>query len=535
MRAVAARLPLPSPAPARFDRPLRAAAFAAILLAIATVAVAIVESEIGGELDGAPLYLVAVVVVATRYRTAAGIATALVSFGLYNLLFTEPRFTLIVADAREWLNVVLFLFVAVAIGRLAGVGADRAAEAEARARESAALYGITRTLATSALEDALPVVVGRLVADAGMDRVWCTVDGGGLERVIADSGEGDPGPAPALVRSLTPGGGEPTWLRTHVPRPPSDRRDDRRGPAGNRYRVRLDADGRPVGTLWATRPADRPDPSREETRLLALAADQLGLAIGRERLREQAVAAEVARRDDALKTALVDSVSHDLRTPLAGIRAAAGTLGDPGQVRTPDEVRQTASLIESETQRLDRLVSGLLDLSRIQAGSIRPSPEALDVEGVVRPVLERLRPLLGDRRVEVDVPPDLPPLAGDAVFVDQCLANLVENVARHTPPDTALAVRARLLPDGEPRIELVVEDEGPGVDPDVARHLFDRFYRAGGPGRAGSGMGIGLTIVRGLTEAMGGSVDAARGSHGGLAVRVRLPVMPPPADDGATT
>jgi two-component system sensor histidine kinase KdpD len=530
---VTAVVPAPPPGSplSRILPTARAAGIVAALLGVATGAVALVESEIGGELDGAPLYLVAVVVVATRYRTAAGIATALGSFALYNLLFTEPRFTLIVADAREWLNLVLFLFVAVAIGRLAGVGANRTAEAEARAKESAALYAITRTLATTSVDGALPSIVQRLVTETGMDRVWCTVDAGGRERVVADSGTGDPGPAPSLVRTLTPGGGDPTWMRMHAAHPPSGRATpERRREAATWYRVRLDADGHPVGALWATRAADRPEPSQVETRLLALTADQLGLAIGRERLREQAVAAEVARRDDALKSALVDSVSHDLRTPLAGIRAAAGTLADPDALRSPEDVRRTATTIEVETQRLDRLVGGLLDLSRIQAGSIRPNLEALDVEGVVRPVLERLAPLLGERRVEVDIPADLPPIAGDAVFVDQSLANLVENVARHTPAGTALAIRAR--PDAQPgMLELVVEDEGPGVDPDVARHLFDRFYRAGGPSRAGAGMGIGLTIVRGLTEAMGGTVEAGRGSRGGLAVRLRLPAMTPPGDE----
>ena len=512
-------------------RPWRAAALAAVLLAIATGVVAVVEGWSAGTLDGAPLYLVVVVVVATRYRTAAGIATALASFALYNLLFTDPRFTLVVADAREWLNLVLFLFVAVAIGRLAGAGADRADEAEARAREAAALYGISRTLATMTLDEALPIVVRRLQDDASMERVWCAIDSGGLDRVVADTGLGDPGPASALVRSLAPGGGEPTWRRTHAARRPFRAGKDRRGATKHRYRIRLEADAHPIGSLWATRPANSPDPSRAETRLLALAADQLGLAIGRERLREQAVAAEVARRDDALKSALVDSVSHDLRTPLAGIRASAGTLLDPEQVRSTEDVRATAAVIEAETKRLDRLVGGLLDLSRIQAGAITPSLEALDVEGVVRPVLGRLAPLLGDRRVEVSIPDDLPPLAGDAVFVDQCLANLVENVIRHTPPETALAIRARANATGG--IELAVEDEGPGVDPDVARHLFDRFYRAGLAG-GGGGMGIGLTIVRGLTEAMGGTVSARRGVNGGLAVHVVLPAMPLPADDGTT-
>ena len=520
----------PSPRAAVIRRVLPTVALSTLLLIAATALIAVVKNAAGVGLYGAPLYLVVVVIVATRFRTAAGVAAALVSFALYNLLFTEPRFTLVVADAREWLDLVLFLFVAVTIGRLAGVGANRAAEAEARARESSALYGITRILATTALDEALPVVVRRLVSDAGMDRVWCAVDSGGLERPVADSGEGDPGPAPAVVRSLTPGGGEPAWVRTHAGHAPQEFK----ATTAVRYRIRLDADGRPVGTLWAIRDGGRPDPSREETRLLALAADQLGLAIQRERLREQAVAAEVARRDDALKSALVDSVSHDLRTPLAGIRAAAGTLADPARELTPQEVRVTASAIETETQRLDRLVGGLLDLSRIQAGSIRPNPEALDVEGVVRSVLERLATALGGRRVDVDIPADLPPLAGDAVFVHQCISNLVENVARHTPPDAALAIRARLLDaDGAApqMIELVVEDDGPGVEPEVARHLFDRFFRAGAPGHSGTGMGIGLTIVRGLTEAMGGTVEAGRGTRGGLAVHIRLPSMALPADD----
>ncbi len=550
------RSPRTAPAVDRLAEPVGAVLFTVVVLAVTTAGIAVVESAVGAGLNAAPLYLVAVVVVATRYRTAAGIATALASFAIYNLLFTEPRFTLIVSDLREWLDLVLFLFVAVAIGRLAGVGAARTAEAEGRARESAALYEISRTLATAGLGEALPRVVRRLVIDAGMERVWCTVDADGTERTMADSGEGDPGAAPPVVRSLTPGGGEPSWMRTHVGRTPVDRRPG--GPI--RYRIRLDADGHPVGTLWATRAPDRPEPSHEETRLLALAADQLGLAIQRDRLREQAVAAEVARRDDALKTALLDSVSHDLRTPLAGIRAAAGRLADPAQERGPEEVRSTAAVIEAETQRLDRLVGGLLDLSRIQAGSIRPNLEALDVEGMIRPVVQRLRPLLGARRVEVDVPPDLPPLAGDAVFVDQCLANLVENVARHTPPTASLAIRARLLPETPdesatagtpsatagtpsataampahvappPWIEVSVEDDGPGVDPEAARRLFDRFYRAGGTGRPGSGMGIGLTVVRGLTEAMGGTVEAGRGPRGGLLVSLRLRAMPLPGDD----
>jgi two-component system sensor histidine kinase KdpD len=476
---------------------------------------------------------VAVVIVATRFRTVAGIVTAITAFVLYNLLFTEPRFTLVVSESREWLNLVLFLFVALVIGRLAGISADRATEAEARARESEALYRITRTLATDGPDTALVAVVRDLVADAGMDGVWVAIDDGGTERVVADSGAGPNRHVTAVVQVLMTDRGEPGWIRTHDPRATHDQAGGRVG-GDRRYRVRLTADGTPVGALGALRAADRPEPTRGETRLLALAADQIGLSIGRERLRKAAVAAEVARRDATLKSALVDSVSHDLRTPLAGIRAAARTLADPAVDHSPDKVRATALLIEDETTRLDRMVGGLLDLSRIQAGAIRPDREALDVEDVVRTVLDRLAPLLGTRQIRVEIPGDLPPVAGDAAFVDQCVANLVENVARHTPPTATVWVRARTADTAGARVvELEVEDDGPGVDPESARRLVERFYRGRGPAAGQSGMGIGLAIVRGFAEAMGGSVVAERGSHGGLLVRLTLPAMLPPEEDGA--
>ena len=283
-----------------------------------------------------------------------------------------------------------------------------------------------------------------------------------------------------------------------------------------------------LGALWGTRHADHPEPTRSETRLLALAAAQVGLAIGRERFRQQALVAEVARRDAALKSALVDSVSHDLRTPLAGIRAAAGTLADPAYERSPDEVRATATLIEDETKRLDRMVGGLLDLSRIQAGEIKPDREALDVEDAVRTVLVRMATVVGPRRVEVDIERDLPPVAGDAAFVDQCLANLVENVARHTPETATASIRAHPYDDGGPAgVEIEVEDDGPGVDAEATRHLFERFYR----GRA-SRSRDGRHGNRARDRARADRGDG-RDRVGGTRLGRRPADQPPPAVDAA--
>ena len=511
---------------ARVGVALRAAGLIAALLAITTLAIGVVESEAAGQLDGSPLYLVAVVIVATRYRTAAGVATAIAAFVIYNLLFTEPRFTLTVSDPREWLNLVLFLFVAVVIGRLAGVSANRAEEAEARAREATALYGIARTLAAEAPDVALGEAVRQLVRDAAMTRAWITLEESGPDRVLADTGEGPLPAAPPTVQVLMREGPEPRWMGTHAGRAP-----ERRAGPDRWYRVRLVAGGPAFGSLWASRPAEAGPPDRIETRLVSLAADQVALAVQRDVLRARAVEAEVARRDAALKSALVDSVSHDLRTPLAGIRVAAGSIADPDTAASPAEVRATATSIEAEAMRLDRMVGALLDLSRIQAGALHARREALDVEDAAGAVIDRLRPLLGGRTVATAFGDDLPPVEADPTFLDQCLANLVENAARHTPPTSTVTVRAGSAGD---RVVIEVEDDGPGVSGESASRLFDRFYRSPAAPTQVGGMGVGLTIVRGLAEAMGGTVDAARGTAGGLLVRLTLPAAAQPVDEASS-
>ena len=204
----------------------------------------------------------------------------------------------------------------------------------------------------------------------------------------------------------------------------------------------MQADDQAFGWLRAQRPLDAGLPSREETRLLALAADQLALALRREDLRRAATQTEIARQSDALKSALLDAVSHDLRTPLASIRAAAGTLVDPELPPTAADARAAGTVIELEATRLDQLVRDVLDLSRIEGGGLRPDLEALDLRDVVEPIVERLRPALGEREVRVTLPDDLPPIAGDAVLLDAVVSNLVENAARHAPSPAAVAISA---------------------------------------------------------------------------------------------
>jgi two-component system sensor histidine kinase KdpD len=515
------------------QRALVAAVATVAGVAAASVVVAALESPLVAIADASPVCLVSVVLVGSRFGMWAGIATAIASFLTYDLLFTEPRFSLIVADPRELLDLVLFLFLAVVVGRLSALGLERAAEATRRASESNALFAMSRILAIAPdLEAAAVEIVERLVRETGLDRVWIAVVRTGQTAILADSDPGQPIPVSAFTTSLvrTPGDAPAKWVRSHDPKAAGTASGETRSEI---LRVRMEADGALIGALKATRARASGQPARETTRLLALAADQLALAIRRDELRREATEAEIARQGDTLKSALLDAVSHDLRTPLASIRAAAGALSDPDVPLTDDAARSAGAAIDLEAQRLDRLVHEVLDLSRIEAGALRPDLEALDIRDVVEPAVDRLRPMLGDRPVTIDLPDDLPPVRGDAVLLDTIVGNLVENAGRYAPAPARLAISAA---SEHGRIRLVVEDGGPGVPAGSQAQLFDKFYRVERTG-AGSrrGLGIGLAVVRGLAEGMGGGVEAGPSPLGGLRIVVELPVAATPPADAATS
>jgi two-component system sensor histidine kinase KdpD len=317
-----------------------------------------------------------------------------------------------------------------------------------------------------------------------------------------------------------PGDTPAEWMRVHQPSPRS------RAGAGLAYRVRIEAAGAAFGSIWALRDRGQGEPDRTETRLLAAAADQVGQALAHDRLATESQAAEIARQSDALKSALLQSVSHDLRTPLATIRAAAGTLRPRGALNEEDH-RESVDVIDREVEYLNRLVTNLLDLSRIEAGAIRAERDVFELDDLVGRTLERLRPRLADRPLDIDLA--VPPVSVDPIFLDESITNVIENATKYTPPGTTLRIGATDLDDDW--VRLTIEDAGPGVPEASLARLFDKFYRVPGrPAGSRSGTGIGLAVVRGLVEAMGGRVAARTSQLGGLAVDIDLPVARVPAE-----
>jgi two-component system sensor histidine kinase KdpD len=318
-------------------------------------------------------------------------------------------------------------------------------------------------------------------------------------------------------------GDEPArWMRIH--QPAGHRRRIR--PGVDTYRVRIEAGGATLGSIWARRSRALGEPDRTASRLLAAAADQVGQALAQDRLADEARAAEVARQSDALKSALLQSVSHDLRTPLATIRAAVGTLR-PGVPIGVDDQRASADAIDREVEYLNRLVTNLLDLSRIEAGALRAEKDVFELDDLVGRTIDRLRPRLRDRPVEISL--DAPPVVVDPIFLDESVTNVVENALKYSPPGSALRIAAVPLPD-EAFVRLTIEDGGPGAPEDALPRLFEKFYRVPGSGAGSrSGTGIGLAVVRGLLEAMGGRAAVRPSALGGLAVDLDLPMASVPS------
>jgi len=513
------------------------AALTVVSLGLSTVAIALLRTAAHVTYP-APVYLLAVLAVGVRYGTVPAALTSVAAFLLYDFLFVEPLYTLTINSPDEWLNLLLLLAVSVVMGRLAAALARRATEAADRAREAEDLHAITGVLAaTRTVAEAAPEVVSRLRSVTGMDRVWFGLGATPPEeRVLADTAAPEPLPALGWQVVLQRGqAGDMRWVRAHVPGAASGA-----GRAGRvaLHRVRVEVAGETLGSVWAVRAPGRPEPGRAETRVLSAAADQLGQAVVRDRLAREATAAEIARESEALKTALLDSVSHDLRTPLATIRAAAGSMLDPEVTWSPEEQREAFEAIDSEAERMGRLVRNLLDLSRIEGGALKPELEARLLPELADQAVRRVK--AGDKTIRTRFDPDLPPALVDEVYLSQVLANLIENAVRYGGQTIEVTGRVGSR-TGEGTVELTVADDGEGVPSYALPRLFEKFFQVPRPGRVpgrggspgGGGMGIGLTVVAGLVSAMGGTVRAERSDLGGLAVVVALRAVAVPEEEGA--
>jgi two-component system sensor histidine kinase KdpD len=488
----------------------------------------------------APIYLLAVILCAVSWGWWSALASAVLAFLAYNFFFVEPVHTFTIHDPQVWVELLVFLLVAAVTSNLAARERARREEARQRAEEATLLYSVSRALGSRPLEEALGEVAELL--RAALDLRGCAIllagPDGQLEPKV-EVGELDgrltDGSAEWLL--APPRGGEAArrWIVVRRPGRPAQS-------AGHHVPLRVDQ--HMVGSLRLAAPPGGLRP--QAARLLATVAEQLAAAVERERLRQAANEAELLRRTDELRGALLSSVSHDLRTPLAAIKASAGSLLQGDVDWSAADRDGFAETIDREADRLDRLVRNLLDMSRIEGGALRPRREWYDLAELVREVAARLGPMLADHPLTLDLPDPsaghstgssrdlepalsgakgqaLPPVRIDYLMIDQVLTNLLENAVKHTPPGTPIEVTLGRADGG---LRVCVIDRGPGVPPEAAGRVFDKFQRGGAAGGP-PGSGLGLAVSRGFVEAHGGRLELAPTPGGGATFCFTLPVEGP--------
>ncbi|MFG3214512.1 ATP-binding protein [Streptomyces tendae] len=418
------------------------------------------------------LYLALTVAAALLGGLYPALASAAVGSLLLNWFFTPPVNRITIADPRNMLALAIFVGVALSVASVVDVAARRTHQAARLRAESEILSFL-----------AGDVLRGETSLETLLERVRETF---GMESAALLEREGDVAPWTCAGRA---GSG-----------PPVDRPED------------ADVD-MPVGDHMALALTGRVLPA-EDRRVLAAFAAQAAVVLDRRRLREEADRARALAEGNRIRTALLAAVSHDLRTPLAGIKAAVTSLRSDDVAWSEEDRAELLEGIEEGADRLDHLVGNLLDMSRLQTGTVTPLIREIDVDEVAPMALGGVP----EGSAELDIPETLPMVAVDSGLLERALANLVENAVKYSPDDRTVLVAASALAD---RVEVRVVDRGPGVPDEAKDRIFEPFQRYGDAPR-GAGVGLGLAVARGFAEAMGGTLNAEDTPGGGLTMVLTL-------------
>ena len=461
------------------------------------------------------VYLLGVVLVASRAGRGPSLLASVLSVGAFDFFFVPPYLTLAVADTRYVVTFAVMIVVAFVISSLTIRIRAQAAAARQRELRTAALYAMSRDLASArevdqVLEAALrhigevfrgpavallPDARGRLVPRRETGAAW-VLDAG--ERAGAESAY-EHG-RPAGRGTPAPGGARALYLPLRASR----------------------------GTLGVL--GLRPDEpkalgSPDQLHQLETFANQTALALERTQMADEAQAAQVRAEAEHLRNALLSAVSHDLRTPLATITGAASTVLDGEARLDPATRRELLQSVYDEAERLNRLVQNLLEMTRLESGALQLRKEWHPLEEVIGAALGRLGTRLANRRVTTRVPPDLPLVAIDDVLVEQLLVNLLDNAVKYTPAESPITLIATAT---DRAVTVEVADRGPGLPPGEEDRVFEKFYR--GQPTSGRGVGLGLAICQGIVRAHGGRIWAQNLPEGGVAFLFTLPITgTPPA------
>jgi two-component system, OmpR family, sensor histidine kinase KdpD len=501
----------PKPIPVRGffpHRPLNRYLWSVLLVTAATLLSYLIKDYLDPT-NLVMVYLLAVMIAATNLGKGPSMLTSLLGVLAFDFFFVPPYLTMAVSDTEYILTFGALFAVGFVISQLADRLRVQAEFAERRRGETTSLYGLSRDLAVAkGMDSILQAITNNIAQTFDRDVLVFLPDKSGTLEPIAATTDFQTGENELAVAE---------WAYKHGQ--PAGRGTDTLPAAPARY-IPLRTANAVIGVL-AVRPRD---PARhlppEGYRLLEAFASQAALAVERVQLSEQAQQAKLLEATEKLQSALLNSLSHDLRTPLVSITGAVTSLDDPSEALSDEDRRSLIRTARGETERLNRLVGNLLSMTRIESGALRLHRQPEDVPDIIRTAVDLLGTQAAGNPIRVNIPPDFPPVPVDFALIAQALVNILENAVKYSPPGSPIDIIAG--EDGS-TAHIEIADCGVGIPSEETANVFEKFYRVQRPENV-SGSGLGLSICKGIIDAHGGKIFALPRAGGGTVIAIELPL-----------